>query len=151
MNGEDRVDLEWGLRQSFIAYVEQLPDGAVTVTDGAAREGGVFRLPGRRLSSDEYAFDGALHFYGHAGVLDVTLAEIRIEAGKVWTHIAGVPIPIAVLGDPGATDDTDGGVSAQFDAVVLTDDGAALLGGVYSAGASADTLTIRPASTRTGP
>lgn len=148
MTDESRVELVWGLRHSFIAYVESLADGVVGATDGAVRDGDVFRLPGRRISPDEYAFDGVLHFSGHAGVLDVALAGIRIEAGKVWTLIAGTPVPLVELGDPAVLEDTERGISTQFDVVTLTDDGAALLGGVYSAGAPADQLTIRRAATR---
>jgi hypothetical protein len=38
-----------------------------------------------------------------------------------------------------------GGLAAtRFDAVTLTDDGAAVLGGVYQADAPADPVTIRP-------
>jgi|GEM_PF-3310356 len=146
MTGTDRVELEWGLRRSFVAYVERLPDGVVRASGDAVRDGDVFRLPGRRLASGGFAFDGVLRFSAHAGVLDVTLDAIRVEAGELSAVVAGTRVPIAELGasaEVGAADAD--AVVARFDSVVLGDDGAAVLGGVYPVGASADPVTVRRA------
>jgi hypothetical protein len=140
------AELAWGLRQSFVEYVEGLPDGVVQATGGAVREQGLFVFPGRRESTSGWAFDGTLHFSGHAGVLDVTFTAIRIDAGGLSAEVAGERISIARLAGRTELTGPEGGLPAtRFDAVTLTDDGAAVLGGVYQADAAADPVTIRPA------
>jgi hypothetical protein len=141
--GGGTVELAWGLRQSFVAYVEGLPDGLVRATGGAVRADDVFVFPGRRESANAWAFDGALHFRGHAGVLDVTFAAIRIDAGGLSAEVAGERIPIARLADRAELARPGGAPSTRFGAVTLTDDGAAVLGGVYQTDTPADPVTIR--------
>lgn len=151
MNDTGSAELEWGIRQSFIAYVERLPDGVIQASDGAVRVGDVFLLPGRRLSPDAWEFEGVLHFSGYAGVLDVTLEAIRIDGDQLSAEVAGTRIPMALLAGQSALIDanTDAGV-VRFDAVALTGDGAAVLGGVYPANAPADPVTIHPVSDLAG-
>lgn len=143
MTGIDSIELAWGIRKSFVNYVDRLPDGVVLATGGAVREADAFRLPGRRLSSQSWAFDGVLHFFGHSGVLNVTLEAIRIDGDELSAEVAGVRIPMALLAEPIELIDSEGDAEAfRFNVVVLTDDGAAVLGGVYPANAPADPVTI---------
>lgn len=138
------VELEWGIRGSFLAYVDALPDGLIRAEVGATRSDQVFQLRGRCIDEDMLAFEGRLRFFGYGGVLDVTLEGFRVRltehGGEITTVVSGVRIPIASL--RGASDER---IVRRFDKVTLTDDGAASLGGVYSAGASADPVTIRTA------
>lgn len=137
------VELAWGVRASFLAYIEALRDGSVSVADGAQRDADGFRLPGRRLDAGEYAFEGSLHFFGYAGALDVTLRDLRVhvdgDSGALTAAVAGLRIPLAAIAGPRS----DAGGTTVFSEVTFTDDGAALLGGVYSAGTPSDPVTIR--------
>jgi hypothetical protein len=137
------AELEWGVRQSFVQYVEGLSDGVVAVGNGAARRGAAFLLRGERTATDA-AFDGAIRFSGHLGVLDVAMDGIALRGiggrAAVWTAVGGIPVELAAVGE--IHEEADGGLRA--DAVTLTADGAALLGGVYRAGAPLAPLIIRP-------
>jgi hypothetical protein len=138
----DRVELEWGVKESFIAYLEALPDGLIEERNGAARREDVFVLPGQRVDEDGFRFIGTIHFYAHHGVLDVTLDEFRLErAGRrtvLSAEVSGVRIPIAELMNVGVGGDAV--LHSEF--VSLTDDGAAVLGGVYPPGAPLAPLMI---------
>ncbi|MFF1251810.1 HtaA domain-containing protein [Pseudarthrobacter sp. NPDC058329] len=138
------LELEWGLKDSFIAYLEALPDGLIEEHNGATRRDGVFVLPGRQQAGDDnFAFTGTMRFYGHHGVLDVTLDNFSLERSGnravVYAEVSGVRIPVAQLSRVEAGDRT----VLHSESVTLTDDGAAVLGGVYSPGASLAPLTIR--------
>ena len=136
------AELEWGIRPSFVQYVETLPDGVVALGDDVQRRDGAFVLRGR-AQGPLAEFTGAIRFSGHLGVLDVTLDGLSVRGiggrAAVWTSVGGEPVQLAVLGD---VRETDG--SLRADEVTLTADGAALLGGVYHAGAALAPLTIRP-------
>jgi hypothetical protein len=140
------VCLEWGVRTSLLAYVEALPDGCVQAGDGAIRRGEVFAIPGRPTGADVFAFDGTVHFAGHHGVLDVTLTAFRLhrtgETAELFADIAGELTRIAEL----AGVRTDDGALLHSGMVTLTDDGAAVLGGVYSPGTPLAPITVRSAS-----
>lgn len=79
-------EFRWGVRQSFLSYVEgPIAHGAIEVTAPATRDGGVFAFP--QTSKDweadaepgSAAFGGAIRFTGHDGVLDLTLANPTVE------------------------------------------------------------------------
>jgi hypothetical protein len=95
------------------------------------------------MGDDNFAFTGTIHFYGHHGVLDVTLDKFSLERSgnraAVYAEVSGVRISIATLTEVEAHD----GTVLHSESVNLTDDGAAVLGGVYSPGASLAPLTIR--------
>lgn len=135
--------LEWAIKPSFVAYVEALPDGGVELEDGVTRtEEGAFVFPG--VVGTDLAFRGAVRFHGHAGVLDVTIADPRVEPtgstadltialgngnGRVRFATVGVLTRTAV------------GILSSAD-VSATDDGAYVLGGVYQAGTALDPFTV---------
>ena len=71
----------WSIRRSFAAYVARLPDGHVTLDDGASLASGdrlLFPACGES-SLTEFAFAGAVRFSGHVGLLSVKLANPRIS------------------------------------------------------------------------
>lgn len=142
MSDDAAVELEWGVRDSFLSYVETLPDGRVETLGGVVRDDRVFRFPGR-VEGDGYRFSGALHFFGHRGVLDVTLRDLEVSRtgahGVLTADISGWRLTLAGLSD---FDTTDRDV-LHAGAVTLTDDGAATLGGVYPPGAPAAPVSIR--------
>lgn len=138
------IEVEWGLKESFIAYLEALPDGLIEERNGAVRRHDVFVLPGRhQVGENSFEFEGTVHFYGHHGALDVTLDEFTLERtgnrAVVSAKVSGVRIPIARLMDV----ETGDGTILHSKSVRLTDDGAAVLGGVYTPGALLAPLTIR--------
>lgn len=137
------VELEWGVRGSFLAYVDRLPDGSARADTGAVREGSVFLFPGERLSTQEYVFSGSVHFFGYAGVLNVSFDDIRVsladDFGEVSATVDGARVRLAELADP----EDIGSETITCKTVTFTDDGTAVLGGVYPPGAHADPVTIR--------
>lgn len=135
--------LVWPLRNSFVAYIEALPDGIVQACSGARRRGRDFIFPGRRKAGGAFGFDGELHFAGHHGTLDITLESLEVqpdgENATLWTVVSGFRMPMATMTGVQAS----GAVLLRSDAVKLTDDGAHVLGGVYAPGADLEPLTIR--------
>ncbi|WP_022883162.1 HtaA domain-containing protein [Gryllotalpicola ginsengisoli] len=142
MSAWTAAELEWSVRESFLSYVESLPDGRAETLEGVVRDDRVFRFPGH-AEGDVYRFGGALHFYGHRGVLDVTLRDLQVTRsglrGVLTANVAGWRLTLAELSDFDATD----GDILRASTVVLTDDGAATLGSVYPAGAPAAPVSIR--------
>lgn len=146
------IRLEWAVKASFVAYVEALPDGNVETFGGAIRAGDgrfVFGTPER--SRDALAFTGTLRFSGHHGVLDVLLSDPRIETlGAVTALTVAVGaerVHIATIGHldggaPSAAIHPAIGSALTGTGVTATDDGAHLLGGVYSAGTPLDDILI---------
>ncbi|TQL55692.1 Htaa protein [Subtercola boreus] len=154
--------LEWAVKASFVAYVEALPDGKVETFGGAARAAdGRFLFAAAGGTEGDLAFTGTLRFSGHHGVLDVLLSDPRIETvgglaaltiavGAERVHIA--TIGHLEAGTPGTGIHSSEGAAARADTltaatltgtgVTATDDGAHLLGGVYSAGTPLDDLVI---------
>lgn len=136
------AELEWGIRESFVRYVEALPDGVVAVGDDVQRRDGAFVLRGG-VDGAVADFAGAIRFSGHLGVLDVAMDGVTVrgigDRPAVWTSVGGHPVELAAVGE---VREEDGALHA--DGVALTADGAALLGGVYQAGAALAPLIIRP-------
>lgn len=137
--------LEWPIRTSFVAYVEALPDGRVEVEGGASRTAdGGFVFPA--IQGEELAFAGSVRFHGHAGVLDVTIADPRVEAhgesADVTVALVSGRIRFATVG---ALARIDAGVVSATE-VAATDDGAYVLGGIYQPGAPLDSFTVHIAA-----
>lgn len=145
MTSATAVDLEWAIRKSFVAYVEALPDGGVEVEGGASRTAdGAFVFPA--IEGEELAFAGSVRFHGHAGVLDVTISDPRIEprgdSADVTVALVSGRIRFATVG---ALERAVAGVVSSAD-VAATDDGAYVLGGIYQPGAPLDPFTVHTAA-----
>lgn len=141
MTSARAAELEWAIRRSFVAYVEALPDGGVEVEGGASRTAdGAFVFPA--IEGEALAFAGAVRFHGHGGVLDVTIADPRIE-----THGGSADVTVALVSGRirfatvGALGSTVAGVVTSTN-VAATDDGAYVLGGIYQPGAPLDPFTV---------
>ena len=78
-------ELEWGVKESFVSYVEgPIAHGAIEVTGGATREGDTFTFAAAAsaLGGDltgTASYGGAVRFTGHAGELDATFDAPRVE------------------------------------------------------------------------
>lgn len=154
MVSELEPGLHWGVRDSFFQYLAGLPDGRVSVSDGATlgrTDPQVVHYPVDNAATTDavLAFRGDLRMGGHGGLLFVRLAQPRLAlAGP------GERIPLTVA-DP-LTEDGSGPrlslvtlVLASDDhgwlgtEVRLTDAGAALFNHVYAGGAAFEDLLVR--------
>lgn len=131
---EAAARLHWAIKPSFVAYIEALPDGGVELLDGViCGADGVFVFPASEAAG-ELEFTGAVRFRGHQGVLDVTIREPRIEsvdgAIRVTVAVGAERVHFATATGPLLSEDDD----LSTPALAATDDGAALLGGVYQPG-----------------
>lgn len=150
--------LRWNVLTRFRDYVANIPDGEVRWS-GAGRltpDFAEFELesasldPVRRHS--RFTFCGTLRFSGYVGMLAVTLSDPWLEIGADGAFVSvdpsepGLPEPrvtiAAVSAGLGSTRVDDHGVLIDSVPALLTAEGAALLGGVYSVGTECAPLTV---------
>lgn len=96
--------LTWGVKASFLGYVEAV-EGSVTLSEGATRnEDGTFvfsAVPGGDLAiapdgsaSGAMRFQGTITFDAHGGMLNSTLAELGIEVGEDGLVLTALEAPM---------------------------------------------------------
>ncbi|MFD5224702.1 HtaA domain-containing protein [Microbacterium sp. NPDC058342] len=157
--------LTWGVKESFRSYISgSIAKGSWEATDGAAYATPSFTFTGASGELDPatgagtISFPGAIHFTGHGGVLDMTLAAPQIEIapdGTALLHLdvrstdtSGAPsvdekqAEVGELQAPIAVDTTAGTAVVEAAPVVLTDAGAPAFGGFYEAGEALDPVTM---------
>ena len=157
----------WGIKESFRSYIRgSIANGGWDLGGGAVYSGGVFvftgndgtaEVAGGSLTSANLTFGGSVHFTGHEGVLDTTVAnpEIRID-GNTGTLFADVTsndtegnphnygrIAVADLSVDGAS--VTDGVAEGTATVTLTADGSSAMGTFYETGAAMDPLSFAAA------
>ncbi len=76
--------MTWGVRESFRSYISgSIANGSWEATDGASYETPNFIFSGGSGTAEqgqaEVNFKGKIHFTGHEGVLDLTLANPKVE------------------------------------------------------------------------
>ena len=166
--------LDWGIKSSFVAYVTgPIAHGTVTPGAGATTNAdGTFRFPlvkaevsaerGTMLAS----FGGSVHFLGHEGQLDLTIADIKVavegDEGVLTADVASnelesapvggsapaavvdyEDIPLAVLDLSGVTPVvTETSVTWAGIAAALTEDGVPAFSDFYPAGTALDPVTV---------
>ncbi|MBL5972256.1 MAG: hypothetical protein D3X82_00380 [Candidatus Leucobacter sulfamidivorax] len=148
--------LVWGVKTSLMRYVRALADGSIQVTDGAeSAESGAFRFPFVEASEDRrlLQYRGGLHWYGHSGLMDVTLSSPWVTLGATPSISMVVALPdmpterltIAHMEVAAIADDAWAGSRVR-----LTADGALTLGALqYSEYQQVDDLDFSaPASGR---
>ena len=140
--------LRWAVKESFIAYIEGLSDGAIETFDGAVQADGVFVFPGESAGGGGLSFNGGVQFRGFAGMLDVRLVDLMIEgdgADKALTALVGpksiaARVAIATI-DAGQTFR----VGEHWTAMPrLTFEGVRIFGDVYKVGAELAPLVVEP-------
>ncbi|WP_175956364.1 HtaA domain-containing protein [Schaalia sp. Marseille-Q2122] len=102
-------NLNWGVRKQFRSYLKGLAQGSWTLSEGATGE---FTFPSVKDAGVDLAkyegsrFAGKVHFVGHHGLLDITIANPEILRGADgWTLVADVaslpydPKDMALLGN----------------------------------------------------
>lgn len=144
--------LTWGVKQSFVNYVVAMSGGTATVAEGArSDESGTFfplvDQSGFDLASarGRIRFGGRVHFAGHFGALDLTLAEPWLESDEqgavVSFETSAGRTPLVALGP--AETGMDGELIAWRGIETrMLGEAAAAFNGVYSAGEPFDPMTI---------
>lgn len=149
--------LTWGIKRSFITYIRELPDSAVSAVDGATElESGLFCFAPDESDYDLASGTGLLRFRGdvrvagHHGMMFVRLLDPWIEVTgsrgilSISTGDVGREdrLEVAVL-RTGAPRPVDGFLIWDHVGVVISQEGSELFDGQYAAGQSMDPLFIR--------
>lgn len=154
--------LQWGVRESFRKYVVgPIANGKITPSSGAkqANGNGVFTFPqaarGTKWNGNigQVQYAGNVNFYGHGGVMDVTLSNpvIVVEnarSAKVQTNFNGKTVTIGNIDLSGAKKRSLQGDAVQYQnaPVTLHSHGVAFFAyngeGFYNAGDKLDAITF---------
>jgi hypothetical protein len=158
-------DLSWGVKESFRAYISgTIANGSWEVADGATYETPLFGWsdPTGEIDAETgeglVSFAGSIHFTGHDGVLDMTLANPSIELKGDGTarllldtksndaqgelKLDEQQASIAKIEGVGAVDPASGEYSFTDAAAILTSDGATAFGDFYASGDEVDPVTL---------
>jgi hypothetical protein len=156
------ASLDWGVKASFRSYVTGPIAGGSISTSGATATGDGFRWTGGSgayntdADRGRVAYSGSVHFTGHGGQLDLTIANPRIQVNggsaslivdlnsKGLNGAAGVDaagVVIATLGLPEASVAGDR-ISWNGASATLTAAGAEAFGGFYQAGQALDPVSF---------
>lgn len=146
--------LTWGVKTSFLAYV-QAAEGSIVVADGATRTAeGAFTfpaLPGGDLAiapdgsaTGSARFQGRVTIEAHGGMLSATLSDLAVEAREDGLVLTATQMPaattrcaIARLGP--VERDGSGGVTA---AAAITLDGMYQIAENYPPGTALDPVRL---------
>ena len=154
------LGLSWGIKRSFIDYINSLPDASVSVTDGAtADEAGLFRFAADSSDYDAIRGTGILRFRGdvrlsgHHGMMFVRLLDpwIAFTGGRgilsisIGDDVGRDRTAVASLRAGAPRQAADGSLVWADVEVAITDEGSELFDGQYAAGQSMDPLIIRVA------
>lgn len=105
--------LEWGVRDTLLAYMARSPDFAVETTGGAAfsLEDGA-RFTGRVDADGVLALDGSVVLRAHGGALTVPLVGVRVDGETLTVNDTGAepgqPARLVLVTLEAVTDAADG-------------------------------------------
>lgn len=156
--------LTWGVKESFRSYISgSIANGSWDTADGATYATPVFTFTGATGQIDPttgagtVSFAGSVHFTGHGGILDLTIAAPTLQIGEGGKAVlrmdvrsndtSGAPAvdtkqaEIGGLATPLAFDATAGTLAGSAVPVTLTAPGAPAFGGFYQEGEELDPLT----------
>ncbi|MCI7456263.1 MAG: HtaA domain-containing protein [Actinomyces urogenitalis] len=154
--------LSWGLKSSFLSYIQgSIAKGAIATSGGASRSGSGFTFAASSGTADPQAgtasirYSGTVHFTGHEGKLDMTIANpTLVIASPTSGYLMLTVSSTDMQGNStsygairfaevtfSSTSVTSSRISATASAVSLTAEGAKAFAGFYSAGQALDTLT----------
>ncbi|KAM9863178.1 HtaA domain-containing protein [Leucobacter sp. BZR 635] len=157
--------MKWGVKESFRSYISgSIANGSWETSDGLVYETPQFTWSDATGSIDpetgigSVSFIGTVHFTGHDGVLDLTLAnptiefegagkaalmldakstdmegEVTVDSAQEWVGEVSTPASLA------PTNDT---LTLERMETVLTNSGAGAFAGFYEAGAELDALSL---------
>lgn len=157
--------MSWAISSSFTRYVTgDIAKGSISVGNGATRSGGLFWF-GQAVESSYSAatgtgtvsYGGSVRYLGHAGVLDVTIAdpEIRVTgptSASLYVTSGRAQVLLATLNlGAAARTETNGAVTFTGAPATLTTAGVNQVFGGYSTSLDPVTFTIgTPAAAPTG-
>lgn len=154
------LGLSWGIKRSFIDYINGLPDASVSAVDGATvDEAGLFRFAPDSSDYDAARGTGILRFRGdvrlsgHHGMMFVRLLDpwIAFTGGRgilsisTGDAVAQDRTAVASLRAGRPSQAADGSLAWADVEVAITDEGSELFDGQYAAGQPMDPLFIRVA------
>jgi hypothetical protein len=154
------LGLSWGIKRSFIDYINGLPDASVSVVNGATvDETGLFRFAAENSDYDAVRGTGILRFRGdvrlsgHHGMMFVRLLDpwIVFTGGRGILSIStGDDVgqdrtAVASLRSGAPRQAADGSLIWADVEVAITDEGSELFDGQYASGQLMDPLFIRVA------
>ncbi|MGD9959225.1 HtaA domain-containing protein [Nocardioides sp.] len=150
--GHSPVGLSWGIKASFLDYIERLPDGRVSLTDGAAAaESGWVFPPDPRVGAPDgidadgfLAFRGGIRFAGHHGMLVVDIVDpwISVRGNEATLTIAGAGARLPLVTCTLAQTPAPAGMAAWAATDVRLTPEAAVIFGVYPPGEPFEPLLI---------
>lgn len=158
-------ELSWGVKESFRSYISgSIANGSWEVADGATYETPLFGWsnPTGEIDADTgeglISFTGSIHFTGHDGVLDMTLANPSIELKGDGTarllldtksndaqgqlKLDEQQATLAKIEGVDAFDPASGQYSFSDASAVLTSEGATAFGDFYGSGDEVDPVTL---------
>lgn len=140
-----RAGLHWPLKWSFINYMNDLPDGASSVTDGChVEKGRGFWFEAAASTDDVHQFSGDLRFKGHHGMLYVRLANPRLtvsgDSGTLTVIDSGEDRIELATCDITRTAEAPTHIIGSN--VRLTEAGSELFGAVYRAGQALEDFLV---------
>lgn len=157
--------LSWGVKESFRSYISgSIANGSWEPSEGATYETPEFQWGGAtgeidpETGSGTVSFTGIVHFTGHGGVLDLTLAnptiefegdgkaalmldtrstdaqgEVSIDTAQEWVGEVTAPAELAP---------SDSQLQLDAMTTVLTNSGAKAFAGFYEGGVELDPVTV---------
>ena len=157
----DDATLIWGFKESFRSYISgTIANGEWTVADGATYQTPDFGYDHGSGSYDHgsgsVAFEGAIRFTGHGGILDTTVANptIRFDGGTatLYLDVRGTTQEGAIVDERGVafatmdladhvSDSRSGDIFFQDVPATLTAAGATAFG-TYESGEALDPVTV---------
>ena len=153
--GHPPAGLTWGIKQSFLRYLSGLPDGGHAASGGAyLSESSFFTFPphtDEQTVAGELRFRGAIHLSGHAGLLQILIADPRLilrDTGALLTVANRIDAPEGSERIPLAELEINDSYSTQQGLVLplitaeLTAAGCDLFGGHYPAGEPLDPIFV---------
>ncbi|MCW2289935.1 HtaA domain-containing protein [Leucobacter luti] len=80
-DGAGGSHLEWGIKESLITYVRDMPDGVVSTIDPATETATGFRFAASTVpaAAAELRFSGTVTLTGHSGMLRIVIADPWLE------------------------------------------------------------------------
>ncbi|UFS58946.1 HtaA domain-containing protein [Subtercola endophyticus] len=155
--------LNWGVKSSFVSYITgSIAKGSISTSGISSSDGftwaggaGTFNTEDSRGS---VSFDGSVHFTGHAGALDMTIANPRVQITSASSAVlvadvsskaldgtttsGAVTLAKIDLGSASASSVTSTQARWVNASTTLTSSGAASFGGFYQAGVALDPVTL---------
>jgi len=144
--------LVWSIKGSFLDYVDRWPDTSIEISPGTGRlsDGSFYFTPDPDREPNQWWFRGGVRIRAHGGLLDVSLADPRVEragtdcilTAETWIDGRWGRIPVADLQWP-SEHVRDGPVLMVIVPARLHQAATALFDGTYPTGTDLAVLQMR--------